>query len=153
MLDNYGNSFATPPQRDYSGPWDMMSRGSFNGPGGNHNRWQVPATLGATMGSQHMLRNKLGMGFLKPTEVMLLDRNALAHRPAFADVWAREIPVGPSESRSGLHGLYISLTNGDNSRHARPRRTGAATAAATRTTRSRSSTEWARTRSRRTTGY
>ena len=78
VLDNYGNSYATPPQRDYSGPWDMMSRGSFNGPGGNHNRWQIPPTLGASMGSHHMLRNKLGMGFLKPTEVMFLDRTALA---------------------------------------------------------------------------
>jgi hypothetical protein len=114
VLDNYGNSFATPPQRDYSGPWDMMSRGSFNGPGGNHNRWQIPATLGATMGSQHMLRNKLGMGFLAPTEVMFLDRNVLAQTgPAFADVWAREVPLGPTQARTGLHGLYISLTDGD----------------------------------------
>jgi M6 family metalloprotease-like protein len=115
VLDNYGNSFASPPQRDYSGPWDMMSRGSFNGPGGNHNRWEVPPTLGASMGSHHMLRNKLGMGFLKPAEVMNLDRDALAlNGPAFADVWAREIPVGSSFSRSGLHGLYINLTSGDN---------------------------------------
>ena len=115
VLDNYGNSYATPPQRDYSGPWDMMSRGSFNGPGGNHNRWQIPPTLGASMGSHHMLRNKLGMGFLKPTEVMFLDRTALALTgPQFADVWAREIPVGPTVSRSGLHGLYITLTDGDN---------------------------------------
>jgi M6 family metalloprotease-like protein len=115
VLDNYGNSYATPPQRDYSGPWDMMSRGSFNGPGGNHNRWQIPPTLGASMGSHHMLRNKLGMGFLKPTEVMFLDRTALAATgPQFADVWAREIPVGPTTPRSGLHGLYISLTDGDN---------------------------------------
>ena len=67
------------------------------------------------MGSHHMLRNKLGMGFLKPTEVMFLDRTALAQTgPQFADVWAREIPVGPTASRSGLHGLYISLTDGDN---------------------------------------
>ncbi len=67
VLDNYNNSYANPPQREYSGPWDMMSRGSFNGPGGSHNRWQIPPTLGATMGSQHMLRDKLRMGFLKPT--------------------------------------------------------------------------------------
>ena len=115
VLDNYNNSFANPPQRDYSGPWDMMSRGSFNGPGGNHNRYQIPATLGATMGSQHMLRDKLRMGFLKPSEVMTLDRNALAASgPAFADVWAREIPLGQGTGRTGLHGLLINLTDGDN---------------------------------------
>ena len=92
----------------------MLSRGSFNGPGGNHNRYQVPPTRGATMGSHHMLRDKLRMGFLRPDEVMFLDRNALAVTgPVFTDVWAREIPVGPTVGRSGIHGLYISLTDGD----------------------------------------
>jgi M6 family metalloprotease-like protein len=116
VLDNYNNSYADPPVRAYSGPWDMMSRGSFNGPGGNHNRWQIPPTLGATVGSHHMLRNKLRMGFLRPDEVMFLDRNALAATgPVFADIWAREIPVGPQHERSGLHGLQIALTDGDRS--------------------------------------
>ena len=114
VLDNYNNSYANPPQREYSGPWDMMSRGSFNGPGGNHNRWQIPPTRGATMGSQHMLRDKLRMGFLKPGEVQLIDRNALAATgPVFADVWAREIPLGPGTGRTGLHGLMLTLTGGD----------------------------------------
>ncbi|HEX8206239.1 MAG TPA: immune inhibitor A domain-containing protein [Solirubrobacteraceae bacterium] len=115
VLDNYNNSYADPPIREYTGPWDMMSRGSFNGPGGNHNRWQVPPTLGATMGSHHMLRDKLRMGFLKPTEVMTLDRNALAATgPAFADVWSRAVPVGGDTGREGLHGLLINLSGGDN---------------------------------------
>jgi M6 family metalloprotease-like protein len=114
VLDNYNNSYADPPVRAYSGPWDMMSRGSFNGPGGNHNRWQVPPTLGATMGSHHMLRNKLRMGFLKPTEVLLLDRDALALTgPVVTDVWAREIPLGPGTGRSGRRGIRIALTDGD----------------------------------------
>jgi len=114
VLDNYNNSFADPPQRDYSGPWDMMSRGSFNGPGGSHNRWQVPPTFGAAMGSQHMLRDKLRMGFLKPNEVRFVDRTALAVTgPVFADVWAREIPLGPGTGRTGLHGLLLTLTGGD----------------------------------------
>ncbi len=114
VLDNYNNSYATPPQRDYSGPWDMMSRGSFNGPGGNHNRWQIPATQGASMGSQHMLRDKLRMGFVGPSEVLTLDRGALAASgPAFADVWAREIPLGSGTGRDGLHGLMLTLTGGD----------------------------------------
>ena len=36
-----------PPQRTAGGMWDMMSRGSFNGPGGQHTRWQIPPTQGA----------------------------------------------------------------------------------------------------------
>jgi M6 family metalloprotease-like protein len=115
VLDNYNNSYADPPQREYTGPWDMMSRGSFNGPGGNHNRYEVPATLGATMGSQHMLRDKLRMGFLKPGEVRTIDRNALAATgPVFEDVWAREIPLGQGTGRAGLHGLLLTLSGGDN---------------------------------------
>ena len=44
--DNYGNPYGVPVWRDFSGPWDMLSRGSFNGPGGPHMRWVVPATQG-----------------------------------------------------------------------------------------------------------
>src|SRR6185503_17277409 len=43
-----------------------------------------------------------------------IDRNALAATgPAFADVWAREIPLGPGTGRTGLHGLMLTLTGGD----------------------------------------
>jgi hypothetical protein len=46
--------------------------------------------------------------------VTFVDRNALAGSgPVFADVWAREIPLGGSTGRSGLHGLSIALTDGD----------------------------------------
>ena len=44
--DNYNNPFAAPPQRTAGGMWDMMSRGSFNGPGGQHTRWHDPADPG-----------------------------------------------------------------------------------------------------------
>lgn len=88
VLDNCNNAYAQPQIREYTGPWDMMSRGSFNGPGGNHHRFEVSPTLGATMGSHHMLRDKLRM-------------------------WAREIPLGPGTGRSGLHGLLLTLTGGD----------------------------------------
>ena len=36
---------STPYHRVGSGPWDMMDRGSFNGPGGPHNRWEVPGPV------------------------------------------------------------------------------------------------------------
>jgi hypothetical protein len=61
-----------------------------------------------------MLRNKIRMGFSKPGEVLFLERNALALTgPVFADVWAREVPLGANFGRTGLHGLHITLTDGD----------------------------------------
>ena len=45
--DNNNNPYVTPYHRVGSGPWDMMDRGSFNGPGGPHNRWLVPGAVRA----------------------------------------------------------------------------------------------------------
>ncbi len=44
--------------------WDMMSRGSFNGPGGQHTRFQIPPTQGGALGAQHNLRNKRFLNFI-----------------------------------------------------------------------------------------
>ncbi|MDQ4095576.1 MAG: peptidase M6, partial [Actinomycetota bacterium] len=58
-------------------PWDMMSRGTFNGPGGPFERWTIPPREGGTMGSHHMIRNKLRLGFIPPSEVRTITRSAL----------------------------------------------------------------------------
>lgn len=116
VLDNYNNPYGDPVRRAYSGPWDMLSRGAFNGPGGSHKRWLIPPTQGAAMGSHNMLRNKVRLGFYGPGEVLPLERTALeASGPVIADVWTREIPVGPTRERNGLHGLTIRLADGDRS--------------------------------------
>ncbi|RJQ87467.1 M6 family metalloprotease domain-containing protein [Amycolatopsis panacis] len=108
--DNYNNPFGDPPQRAYTGPWEMLSRGSFNGPGGPHTRWRIPATQGGSMGSHHMLRNKLKLGIVDPHEVLQLDRNQLATTgPVTARVTAREAAPAPGAYR----GLTIALTGGD----------------------------------------
>lgn len=110
VLDNYNNPYANPVQRSYSGPWEMLSRGSFNGPGGAHNRWQIPPTLGATMGSHHMLRNKIRLGFMKPNEVVILPRQALAATgPVFLTIFPRAYPLFPITPDIGLHGVEILL--------------------------------------------
>ncbi|KAL7920992.1 hypothetical protein ACQKWADRAFT_327990 [Trichoderma austrokoningii] len=49
--DNYNNPYGIPPQRDYTGPYSMMSRGSANGTGGS-------------VGSLHTVRDKLVLGFI-----------------------------------------------------------------------------------------
>ncbi|KAI0018189.1 M6 family metalloprotease [Xylariomycetidae sp. FL0641] len=95
--DNYNNPYADPPVRSYTGPWSMLSRGSFGGPGGPHTRWQIPALRGGALGSPH-------------TSVLNVSRAALAAAgPVVAELTARTVkPEGPGQ-RMGLH---VQLTGG-----------------------------------------
>lgn len=112
LADNYNNPYAKPVSRTYSGPWELMSRGSFNGPGGPHTRWMVPSTLGASAPSHHMLRNKIKQGFLTPDQYLSLDRDKLSETgPVFTDILAREVPTGNQFGRDGLHGINISMVD------------------------------------------
>ena len=79
LPDNYNNPFAVQQQRTAGGMWDMMSRGSFNGPGGQHTRWMIPPTQGAALGAQHGIRNKQKLNFVAADDVLTLNRNGLAH--------------------------------------------------------------------------
>ncbi|GAA1670401.1 M6 family metalloprotease domain-containing protein [Kribbella yunnanensis] len=104
--DNYNNPFSIPARRDYSGPWEMLSRGTFNGPGGPHSRWMIPATGGASMGAQHMLRNKIKLNMVDEQNVLRLSREALSGSGVvIADVTARTNDPGPK----GLAGVNIQL--------------------------------------------
>ena len=105
ILDNYNNPYAENPDRAYSGPWDMMSRGTFNGPGGPFERWTIPPREGGTMGSQHMVRNKVRFGFIPPSEVVTVDRAALQAAGVIkARILQRESPpvLDDPEISSGL---------------------------------------------------
>jgi hypothetical protein len=105
ILDNHNNPYNPRLQRASTGPWDMMSRGSFGGPGGPHARYLIPPTTGGALGSQHNVRNKLKLGFIKPGEVLQLNRDGLAQSGlAVADVTAREVDPG-----SGLSGVQVNL--------------------------------------------
>ncbi|MFI9720815.1 M6 family metalloprotease domain-containing protein [Streptomyces sp. NPDC052396] len=109
--DNYNNPYGTPLSRSYTGIWGMLSRGSFNGPGGPHTRWRIPATAGGSMGAQHVLRDKLKLGIVDEKNVLRLDRDALAGSgPVVARVTARAAPPGTG----GLSGVNITLS-GDRS--------------------------------------
>ncbi|WHY87476.1 M6 family metalloprotease domain-containing protein [Neobacillus novalis] len=108
--DNYNNAALDP--RTYSGYWETMSRGSFNGPGGTHTRWMIPATLGSSLPAPHTLRNKMKQGFLSNDEVLQLNRDALKDSgPVFADIVAREVPIGSKFGRTGLHGINIAMND------------------------------------------
>jgi M6 family metalloprotease-like protein len=110
--DNYNNPYSVPARRAYSGPWEMLDRGTFNGPGGPHSRWLIPPVAGASMGAQHMLRNKLKLGVVDERHVLRLSRDALAASGAVvARVTARAVLPGAG----GLTGLNVALDGGDRS--------------------------------------
>ena len=100
--DNNNNPYMKPYRRAGSGPWDIMDRGSFNGPGGPHQRWVVPATEGASMPAGLMLRSKLKFGFVRPETVLQLKRSELAKSGlVVAKVTARSV-VPPQGSYAGI---------------------------------------------------
>jgi M6 family metalloprotease-like protein len=104
--DNNNNPYEPPYPRAGSGPWDIMDRGSFNGPGGPHRRWVVPATDGASMPAGLMLRSKVRFGFLRDGTVLKLNRNGLARTGlAVGTVVARAVDPGPGE----LAGITVKL--------------------------------------------
>jgi M6 family metalloprotease-like protein len=80
LPDNYNNPFSD-TDRNYTGYWEMMSRGTFNGPGGTHNRWQIPNAGGSALGPHHMLHFKTTgpqrLGVVRDAEQVILERNDL----------------------------------------------------------------------------
>jgi M6 family metalloprotease-like protein len=104
--DNNNNPYVEPYRRAGSGPWDIMDRGSFNGPGGPHRRWVVPAAEGASMPAGLMLRSKVRFNFLKDAIVLKLTRSGIAKSgPVVATVTARAVDPGPN----GLAGITVAL--------------------------------------------
>jgi hypothetical protein len=70
----------------------MMDRGSFNGPGGPHMRWVIPAAMGASMPAGLMLRNRIKNGFIAENQVLTLSREELARTgPIIAKITARAV--------------------------------------------------------------
>jgi len=115
--DNNNNPYVQPYRRVGSGPWDIMDRGSFNGPGGPHRRWVVPANEGAAMPAGFMLRNRIRFDFVRPEQVLRLNRNGLAASGvAVATVVARAVDPGPG----GLAGVTVTL-DGDAPQDRTPR--------------------------------
>ncbi|NJD64691.1 MAG: peptidase M6 [Chloroflexi bacterium] len=94
--DLNNNPYREPYRRVATGTWDMMDRGSFNGPGGPHMRWVVPPTQGAAMPAGLMVRNRLAVGFVDTAQVLRVNREALAKTGiAVAEVTARAVEPLP----------------------------------------------------------
>ncbi|WP_308492428.1 peptidase M6 [Microbacterium terrisoli] len=82
ISDNYGNPYGADaadggPLRDTSGPFDVLARGSFNGPGGTHTRWGVPSVAGGSQPAGVALRNRLNLGMIDSSSVIDLTRSEL----------------------------------------------------------------------------
>jgi len=94
--DNANNPYVRPFRRVGSGPWDMMDRGCFNGPGGPHMRWVVPPAMGAAMPAGLMLRNRMVNRFVTEEQVFSLSREGLAKSGlAVANITSRAVEPLP----------------------------------------------------------
>ena len=104
--DNYNNPYGEPARRAYTGPWSMMSRGSFNGPGGPHTRWQIPSLQGGSLGCLHTMQDKLRIGLVDEASVVMVTRDELAESgPVVAKITARSVDPG----EDGLMGVHIAM--------------------------------------------
>jgi M6 family metalloprotease-like protein len=104
--DNNNNPYVQPYRRAGSGPWDIMDRGSFNGPGGPHQRYLVPVLAGGAMPAGLMLSQQMKFGFLAPANVLRLNREGLAKSGlAVVRVIPREVDPGADK----LQGLVVWL--------------------------------------------
>lgn len=96
--DNNNNPYIEPYRRVGSGTWDMMDRGSFNGPGGPHMRWVVPPIAGASMPAGLMVRNRLVNEFISEKDLIVTSRDGLAaSAPVIARITARAVEPLPGE--------------------------------------------------------
>jgi len=103
LPDLNNNPYVKPYRRVAAGPWDMMDRGCFNGPGGPHKRWVVPPTQGAAMPAGLMVRNRLEDKFISESQLLRLNRVGLAKSGlAVADVTARAVDPLPG-TFAGIH--------------------------------------------------
>jgi M6 family metalloprotease-like protein len=110
--DNYNNPYGIPARRAGAGPWSMLDRGTFNGPGGPHTRYYIPATQGGSVGVEHTLRDKMKLGIVDEANVLRLSREALSTSGVVVlNVTARAVPMAPA-GRTGLVGANITM-NGD----------------------------------------
>lgn len=106
IYDNYNNPYGDPPRRSYSGPWSMLSRGTFNGPGGPHSRWQIPALQGSSLGSHHTVRDKLQLDLIDNSSVLDVTRETLGVSGILvAELTARAVVEG----EDGLKGVRIEM--------------------------------------------
>jgi hypothetical protein len=94
VADNYGNAW-TGAANPFTEPWDIVSRGSFAGPFGDHARWMVPGVEAGTVPTHLMqyLKN-IHQEYNDAGEVLEVKVEDLANGvPVVADIVPRNIPL------------------------------------------------------------
>ena len=94
VADNYGNAW-TGSNNPYTEPWDIVSRGSFSGPYGDHARWSIPGVEAGTVPTHLMqyLKN-VHLGYNRAGDVLEVKVEDLANgAPVVANVVPRNIPL------------------------------------------------------------
>jgi M6 family metalloprotease-like protein len=111
LPDNYGNPW-TNANSPWTEPWELMSRGSFAGPYGDHARWTVPGVEAGSVPVHFMQHFKNGvMEFNDADDVLTLTVEELAGRtPVVTNIVPRNIPLANS-FYGGLAGY--GLNKGD----------------------------------------
>ncbi|MCL1874559.1 MAG: hypothetical protein FWF85_10665, partial [Clostridiales bacterium] len=107
LSDNYSNSYGATYSPD-SEPWDLMARGCFAGPFGDHARWSVPGGLEADSAPVHlmMLSKKLS-NFYDPGDVFAFSvANLKTGGPVVANVVARNVPLNNNKTAANPEGYY-----------------------------------------------
>ena len=111
LPDNNNNPYVQPYHRVGTGPWDILDRGSFNGPGGPHKRWLVPVTQGGAMEAGMTLRTRLSEGWFNEEDVHRTTRSSLAQTGVqVLRVKARSVDPGDDGT---LAGVKLDLDGGD----------------------------------------
>ena len=88
----------------------MMDRGSFNGPGGPHNRWEVPAQYGASMGAEHTLRIEGRHGLrAQLARAAGQPQRARAARAWRSRTWSRARSTPSRSRRASAPGIQVFL--------------------------------------------
>ncbi|MDR2712798.1 MAG: dockerin type I domain-containing protein [Clostridiales bacterium] len=111
VADNYGNAW-TGAANPLTEPWDIVSRGSFAGPFGDHARWMVPGVEAGSVPTHLMtyLKN-VHQEYTDAGEVLEVKLEDLAKNgPVVADIVPRNIPLA-NEFYPGL--AAYGLVKGD----------------------------------------
>ena len=104
LSDNYGNPWSNPYSPDTE-PWDLMSRGSFAGPGGDHARWTVPGVESESVPVHMMQGGKKALNYYNEGDLLSVSVQELASStPVVANIVARNIPLDNQYNNFGVSG-------------------------------------------------
>jgi M6 family metalloprotease-like protein len=96
-ISGIGDNYGTPWTDNYSPatePWELMSRGSFAGPFGDHARWSVPGVEAGSVPVHFMQRNKETNQFFDSADILTRTMQQLvASTPLVVEIAARNVPI------------------------------------------------------------